>query len=173
MQWGLKWLAPCSKWSEPMRDTDVFQLALGLASPWMVTECNFDGEARRLDIKVDFANGGRFACPSCGKTDCLVHDTVMQTWRHRDFFKHRALLHARTPRVMCFDCGVEPVAVPWGRVSSGFVRLSPGARCQLLVGGIKDFVRVTRLNWRGRFDPRYGDSRLPDRGDGLRQVWRR
>ena len=106
-----------------MRDTDLFQLALGLVPPWMVKACAFDAEKRRLDIEIDFARGGRFPCPHCGKADCPVHDTSMQEWRHLDFFQHQAFLHARTPRITCPACGVKQIAVPWARAGSGFTLL--------------------------------------------------
>jgi transposase len=106
-----------------MRDTDLLQLALGLVPPWMVKAANFDAQARRLDIEIDFAKGGRFPCPHCRKADCPVHDTAMQTWRHLDFFQHQAFLHARTPRITCPDCGVKQIAVPWARPGSGFTLL--------------------------------------------------
>ena len=106
-----------------MRDTDLLQLALGLVPPWMVKAATFDAEARRLDIEIDFARGGRFPCPHCAKVDCPVHDTAMQTWRHLDFFQHQAFLHARTPRITCPDCGVKQIAVPWARAGSGFTLL--------------------------------------------------
>ena len=106
-----------------MRDTDLFQLALGLVPPWMVKTCAFDAAARRLDIEIDFARGGRFPCPQCARADCPVHDTAMQQWRHLDFFQHQAFLHARTPRITCPDCGVKQIAVPWARAGSGFTLL--------------------------------------------------
>jgi transposase len=106
-----------------MRDTDLMQLALGLIPPWMVKACAFDAAARRLDIEIDFARGGRFPCPHCAKADCPVHDTAMQTWRHLDFFQHQAFLHSRTPRITCPDCGVKQIAVPWARAGSGFTLL--------------------------------------------------
>ena len=106
-----------------MRDTDLLQLALGLLPPWMVKAATFDAQARRLDIEIDFARGGRFPCPHCAKADCPVHDTAMQTWRHLDFFQHQAFLHARTPRITCPDCGVKQIAVPWARAGSGFTLL--------------------------------------------------
>src|SRR5271167_475333 len=84
-----------------MQDTDLFQLALGLASPWMVTRSEFDAVDGRLDLCVDFPRGSRFACAQCGRDGCAVHDTKEETWRHLDFFQHRTLLHARTPRVTC------------------------------------------------------------------------
>ena len=106
-----------------MRDTDLFQLALGLQSPWFVKACRFDAAARRLDIDLDFARGGRFPCPDCGRADCPTHDTFDKKWRHLDFFQHQAFLHARTPRITCADCGVRLVNVPWARPGSGFTLL--------------------------------------------------
>ena len=43
-----------------MRDTNLLQLALGLTPPWTVTRSDFDPEAQRLDIEVDFAPGSRY-----------------------------------------------------------------------------------------------------------------
>ena len=106
-----------------MRDTDLFQLALGLVPPWMVKTCAFDAGRRRLDIEIDFARSGRFPCPQCARADCPVHDTAMQQWRDLDFFQHQAFLHARTPRITCPDCGVKQIAVPWARAGSGFTLL--------------------------------------------------
>src|SRR5271165_763653 len=106
-----------------MQDTDLFQLALGLASPWMVTRSECDAVDGRLDLCVDFPRGSRFACAQCGREGCAVHDTKEETWRHLDFFQHRTLLHARTPRVTCPECGVRKVATPWARAGSGFTLL--------------------------------------------------
>ena len=103
-----------------MRDTDLFQLALGLSSPWTVTRSAFDAEGGQLDLYIDFARGSRFACAECGRGGCAVHDTKSETWRHLDFFQHRTVLHARVPRVVCPECGVRKVATPWARAGSGF-----------------------------------------------------
>jgi hypothetical protein len=106
-----------------MRDTNLLQLALGIASPWSVTRSDFDPVAHRLDIHIDFKPGSRFICPACGSGDCPVHDTGQAEWRHLDFFQHQAYLHARVPRVRCTRCGVRKIAVPWARPGSGFTLL--------------------------------------------------
>jgi transposase len=106
-----------------MRDTSLLQLALGLTPPWTVSRADFDAEAKRLDIHIDFAPGSRFACANCGAVDCKVHDTERTTWRHLDFFQHQAYLNARVPRVRCEACGVRKVSVPWARPDSGFTLL--------------------------------------------------
>ena len=67
--------------------------------------------------------GVRFACAQCGREGCAVHDTKEETWRHLDFFQHRTLFHARTPRMTCPECGVRKVATPWARAGSGFTLL--------------------------------------------------
>jgi len=102
---------------------ELFNLALGLETPWAVTEVRFDVQARRLDLTVDFTRGSRFPCPVCGHAGGPVHDTKRRTWRHLDFFQHQTFLTAGVPRVTCADCGVHQVAVPWAREGTGFTSL--------------------------------------------------
>jgi len=106
-----------------MRDTDLFQVALGVKPPWVVQKSEFDVTAKRLDIYLDFARGSRFVCPQCGTADCPAYDSEEKTWRHLNFFQHEAHLHARVPRVTCKSCGIKQVSVPWARPDSGFTLL--------------------------------------------------
>lgn len=69
-----------------MRDVELFHMALGLESPWYVERTEFDADARRLDLYLDFRKGGRFRCAECGAGGCPAHDTSEKTWRHRNFF---------------------------------------------------------------------------------------
>jgi transposase len=103
----------------------LFALALGLSAPWRVERTEFDPDAGRLDLYLDFERGARFPCPQpgCSQKSCRVHDTEDKTWRHLDFFQHKAFLHARTPRSDCPEHGVHLVAVPWARPGSGFTLL--------------------------------------------------
>ena len=106
-----------------MKDTYLMQLALGLTQPWSVTGSDFDAEARRLDIHIDFAPGSRFPCPQCAAAGCPAYDTATMSWRHLNFFQHQAYLHARVPRIRCAACGVKKIGVPWARQDSGFTLL--------------------------------------------------
>ena len=106
-----------------MRDTDLFQMALGLFPPWLVERCRFDPEEKQLDIYIDFSRGGEFSCPECGRQGCKAYDTHDKIWRHLNFFEHVTYLHVRTPRVECPDCGIKLVPVPWAREGSGFTLL--------------------------------------------------
>jgi hypothetical protein len=73
-----------------MRDTDLFQQALGLTPSWEVVSCEFDPQRQCLDIRLDFPRGSMFACPECGQMGLKVHDTVEKTWHHLNFFQHEA-----------------------------------------------------------------------------------
>jgi hypothetical protein len=101
----------------------LLQLALGIVLPWSVTGSDFDADARRLDIHIDFSPGSRFACPSCDVADCPAYDAEHMTCRHLNFFQHQAYLHARAPRVRCAVCGVKKITVPWTRPDSSFTLL--------------------------------------------------
>src|SRR5436305_12323678 len=106
-----------------MRDTNLMQQALGLTPPWTVVRSDFDTEAGRLDVEIDFTPGSRFACPTCSAADCLAYDTQRKTWRHLNFFQHQTYLNARVPRVRCEACGIRQVNVPWSRPDSGLTLL--------------------------------------------------
>jgi len=105
------------------QDLLLFQAALGLTAPWQVTSVEFDAEAKRLDLRVDFPKGSTFCCPECDRGGLKAYDTEEKTWRHLDFFQHQAFLTARVPRVECPEHNVRLVAVPWARPRSGFTLL--------------------------------------------------
>jgi transposase len=105
------------------QDLLLFQAALGLSAPWQVTSVEFDTDAKRLDLRVDFPRGATFCCPECDRSGLKARDTEEKTWRHLDFFQHQAYLTARVPRVECPEHKVRQVTLPWARERSGFTLL--------------------------------------------------
>jgi hypothetical protein len=73
----------------PVNENELFQAALGLLPPWLVSRCTFSEAAERLDIHLDFPRGAVFPCPVCGVC-CKAYDTDELTWRHLNFFQHQA-----------------------------------------------------------------------------------
>ena len=106
-----------------MKDTELLQIALGLAPPWQVSAAEFDPDQKRLDIRLDFPKGSTFTCPTCGQVGLKAYDTIEKTWRHLNFFQHEAHLTARVARINCDQCGTRLVDVPWARAGSGFTLL--------------------------------------------------
>lgn len=122
----------------------LFTAALGLQSPWTVTELTFDAARKRLDLRVDFAPGSTFPCETCRKLS-KVHDAPEHEWRHLNFFEHQTYLKARQPRVKCDEHGVRQVSVPWARPGSGFTLLFEAfvlelARAGMPVAGVARIV---------------------------------
>jgi len=106
-----------------MPEQELFAAAIGLQSPWYVSNLDFSLANKKLGIEIDFERGSEFPCPCCGKP-AKAYDTKQQSWRHMNFFQHQAYLHARVPRVNCpGGCGIKQIDVPWARPGSGFTLL--------------------------------------------------
>lgn len=104
-----------------MRDTELFQMALGLTPPWKVESSEFDPDRKRLDIMNDFPRGETFTCPECAQEGLKAYDNELKYWRHLNFyFQHERILAERVPRVKCSQCGIWGGNIPWVRSGSGF-----------------------------------------------------
>ena len=100
----------------------IFETALGISSPWFIAGMNFDPSQRKLNIRVDFEVGSRFAVPGQAGMH-PVHDTVTKTYRHLNFFQHECELEVRLPRVKLPDGKVMQITPPWSGKLSGFTLL--------------------------------------------------
>lgn len=100
----------------------LFEMALGVCSPWQVTGTDFDVVAKTLTIRVDFTAGSRFALAGVDGQH-PVHDTIAKRYRHLNFFQHECFLEVRVPRVKLPDGSVRQVDPPWAGKLSGFTLL--------------------------------------------------
>jgi transposase len=101
----------------------LFQAALGLQDPWLISKVDFSKEKGRLDIYLAHKIGAKFACSSCGET-IGIHDTQERVWKHLNFFQYETYLYANLPRINCLKCKTtKNVSVPWARPNSGFTLL--------------------------------------------------
>jgi len=132
-----------------MEMEQLFGLALGITSPWKITEVNFsqsDGDFRGLvEISIDFERGAQFL-DSSGVL-CTVHDTVKRSWQHLDFFQHKCLLKARVPRIRTSGGDTHTVEVPWARPGSSFTLLFEAfgmllIRSEMPVSGVADLLGI-------------------------------
>lgn len=102
---------------------NLFEVALSIEAPLYVENVEFKTEEGELHVSINFKKGAKFTCASCGKEHCSVHDTTEKTWRHLNFFQHKAFIHFRTPSTKCPDCGVKLYVPAWARSRSGFTLL--------------------------------------------------
>jgi hypothetical protein len=50
-----------------MTPEELFTAALGLSPQWRVAECRFEGEPKRLELRLEDVRGEHFDCPQCGE----------------------------------------------------------------------------------------------------------
>jgi len=101
----------------------IFEIALGLSSPWYVKNISFEENdlKRELHIHLDFEKGFKFKQDD--GSDSVAHDTVERKWQHLNFFEHKCYIHARVPRVKDKSGKIQVQQVPWARKGSGFTLL--------------------------------------------------
>ena len=93
---------------------------MNVEEPWYIKDRKLDSESKKLDIWLDFKRGSRFPCPECGKPNCSAYDTKEKVLRHINYFQYPTYLNIRTPSVMCGNCGILQIRVPWARELSHF-----------------------------------------------------
>ncbi|MCP4111972.1 MAG: ISL3 family transposase [Desulfobacteraceae bacterium] len=111
---------------------NLFARALNLEHPFYVKEINFDQEAKRLDILIDFKRGSVFLYNK-GNTNesCKAFYTKEKQWRHLNFFEHECYLNVRVPRVKLPNGKVKLLSMPWEGQNSGFTLLFEALILQL------------------------------------------
>ncbi|WP_119293598.1 ISL3 family transposase [Azohydromonas sediminis] len=120
----------------------LFEAALGIAAPWFVAAVRFDEASKVLTVGVDFAAGSRFAVEGVAG-EHPVHDTLIKTYRHLNFFQHECVLEVRTPRVKLPDGRVVLVKPPFAGKLSGFTLLFEAL--VLMLSAQMPFAAVARI----------------------------
>lgn len=129
---------------------ELFQMALNVTDPWYIKDLEFDSEAKRLDIYLDFKKGSTFSHIADDETELAglkAYDTKEKQWRHLNFFEHECYLHARVPRVRLPDGKVKLIKTPWEGLSNGFTLLFEALLMQLVsampVKKVADIAKVS------------------------------
>ncbi len=99
-----------------MQDKELFQVILGLDSPWTVAEVELDTDAGEDLCDVDHPRGTKFCCPDVTALPCYDH-TDERRWRHLDSCHTRRFSWLGC-LVCCPEHGVKNVSVPWAEEQS-------------------------------------------------------
>ncbi len=109
-----------------MTQKDLFAKALMVEKPWFVHEINFDQNAGKLEIWIDFERGSSFYYEDKElgiEGHFKAYDTTEKTWRHLNFFQYQCYLHAWIPRVDLGNGKIRQVQAPWEGHAAGFTLL--------------------------------------------------
>lgn len=136
-------------------DTNViFAAALGINEPWYVESVEFNTEAKKLEIHLNFKKGSYF--PYVNEDGSVesnsAYDTVEKRWRHLNFFQHECYLIARVPRIKNHAGKIQTYAPDWSGLSNGFTLLFEAVILQLAkdmpVSRIANLLNVSdKLIW--------------------------
>jgi transposase len=132
-----------------MRDKDLYQQILGIASPWRVTDVELDLKEEAVTVRVALEPGAQLLCPECGQPS-PGYDRRERRWRHLDTCQFQTILAAEVPRVQCPTHGVHQVGVPWAEAGSGFTALFEALVIDWLrEASIAAVARRMQLSWSG------------------------
>ena len=107
-----------------MNSTEIFSLALGLESPWIIEKVEMklaENSIKELHLHIGYTKEYQFKDKE--GAPCSVYDTKDREWRHMNFFEHHCYLHCPVPRIKTSEGKVRQVDVPWARKQSGFTLL--------------------------------------------------
>jgi transposase len=156
-----------------VRVTRLFRMMLGFARS-VVVDVRLNAEER---IEVDARPSMRRArCGGCGRKGKRLHGTQgkAREWRHLGMWGRRVIIRARVHRVLCRQCGVRTMEVPWARPGSVFTRVFENEVAWMLQRTDQTTVaRYFGISWRaaGRIARRVVAEALEgSRLDGLRLI---
>jgi len=132
-----------------MQDKELYQVILGLESPWSVSEVELDIALGEIRIHVGHPRGTKFGCPECERQLPCYDHAETRSWRHLDSCQFKTLLVARPPRVNCPEHGVKTVSVPWAEKSSRFTILFERLAIDVLLATqtVQGAMGILRTSW--------------------------
>ena len=136
-----------------MRDTELYQMLLGLTAPWEVTAVNItqpsaDRPLGEIAVSVRWRPDAPLLCPSCGSAGPR-YDSRPRRWRHLNTMQWKTFITTDVPRVHCPQCGVKQVRVAWAEDGSRFTELFEAFAIQVLQA-VRSKVQaqwLTALSW--------------------------
>ena len=132
-----------------MYDTELYQVILGLDSPWSVSEVELDVDSEEIRLHVSHPRGTKFMCPECERQLPCYDHAEERSWRHLDSCQFKTFLVARVPRVNCPEHGVKNVSVPWAEKSSRFTILFERLAIDMLLATqtVTGAMGILRTSW--------------------------
>jgi transposase len=136
-----------------MRDIDLYQMLLGLTSPWRVTSVDVvqpvpPSHLGEITVRVEYPSNDKLQCPEC-ETIAPGYDSRPRRWRHLNTMQWKTFIEADVPRVNCPDHGVRQIRVPWSEDQSRFTAMFEAFTIDVLqsVRSKVQAERLTGISW--------------------------
>lgn len=83
-----------------MQDKKLYQLILGLNSPWTVSEVKLKLKDEKIQVRVEYPVDTKFCCPECQKQLACYDHAEDRRWRHFDSCQFKTILIAGFPQLI-------------------------------------------------------------------------
>lgn len=131
-----------------MRDTDLYQMLLGLTPPWRVASVDIAKPGPgtvlgEITVRVEYPSSQKLHCPECEAIGA-GYDSRPRRWRHLNTMQWKTFIESDVPRVNCPDHGVKQIRVPWAEDQSRFTALFEASTIDVLMA-VRSKVQAEQL----------------------------
>jgi transposase len=132
-----------------MKDTALYELLLGLKTPWSVKKVDLSLADQSVVVEVVLKKGQVWADPTDATRRAHINGWSERQWRHLDTCQFETFIKARVPQLKYSDGTVEELAVPWAERYSRVSTMMAGFVIKLLEAcpTIQAVCTLTRLSW--------------------------
>lgn len=136
-----------------MRDVDLYQMLLGLTSPWRVTLVEVappipPAVIGEISVRVEYPANEKLHCPDCEQI-VPGYDRRERKWRHLNTMQWKTFITSDVPRANCADHGIKQIRVSWAEDQSRFTAMFEAFTIDVL-SAVRSKVqaeKLTGLSW--------------------------
>lgn len=88
-------------------NTELFNRALGLVEPWIISGYDIDEDNERITFFVKPEENSLLTCPHCENSYVARNDYKFFDFDYLNFLKYKCYLEVKVPLVQCTEHGEE------------------------------------------------------------------
>ena len=96
-----------------MKDTALYELLLGIQTPWFVKSVDLSMQDQRVTVEVALKPKQVWADPTNEQARAHINGWTVREWRHLDTCQFETIIRARVPQLKYSTGQVEELTVPW------------------------------------------------------------
>ena len=86
-------------------DTELFNRALGLVEPWIISGYDIDEDNERITFFVKPEENSLLTCPHCENSGVACNDYKFFEFDYLNFFKYKCSISVKVPLIRCSEHG--------------------------------------------------------------------
>ena len=95
-------------------NTELFNRALGLVEPWIISGYDIDEDNERITFFVKPEENSLLTCPHCENSYVTRNDYKFFDFDYLNFFKYKCSISVKVPLIRCSEHGPRSVGFSGG-----------------------------------------------------------